>query len=80
MLADQNNSDTADLGRKVYMAGVGVQLGCVLVFLAIHTLFHRDISRNARAGKLRARSLWTMSLLWVIYVVLALIVVSVSAN
>ncbi|KAL2679255.1 hypothetical protein Neosp_010022 [[Neocosmospora] mangrovei] len=74
MLADQNNSDTADLGRKVYMAGVGVQLGCVLVFLVIHTLFHREISHNVRSGKLRTRSLWVISLLWVIYVVLALIV------
>lgn len=80
MLADQNNSDTADLGRKVYMAGVGVQLGCVLAFLVIHTLFHREISRNARTGKLRVRSLWTMWLLWVIYIVLGLIVVGVLIN
>ncbi|KAH7268778.1 RTA1 like protein-domain-containing protein [Fusarium solani] len=77
MLADQNNSDTADLGRKVYMAGVGVQLGCVLIFLTIHTLFYREISRNRHAGKHRVRSLWTMWLLWVIYVVLALIVVRI---
>ncbi|KAL6362601.1 hypothetical protein LRP88_03892 [Fusarium phalaenopsidis] len=80
MLADQNNSDTADLGRKVYMAGVGVQLGCVLIFLTIHTLFYREISRNRHAGKPRVRNLWTMWLLWVIYVVLALIVVSVPSS
>ncbi|RSM09307.1 hypothetical protein CEP52_004150 [Fusarium oligoseptatum] len=66
-----------DLGRKVYMAGVGVQLGCVLVFLIIHTLFHREVSRDARIGKLRVRSMWTMRLLWVIYVVLGLIVVRI---
>lgn len=76
MLADQDNSDTADLGRKVYMAGVGVQLGCVVVFLTIHTLFHREISQNARSGKVRILSFWTTPLLWATYAVLALIVVS----
>ncbi|KAM0421377.1 hypothetical protein ACHAPT_010912 [Fusarium lateritium] len=80
MLADQDDSDTAKLGKKVYMAGVGVQLGCVLVFLTVHTMFYREITRHTRhtrTRKLKVQKSWTKALLWVIYVVLGLIVVRI---
>jgi hypothetical protein len=76
LIADQNSDDNAELGRKIYMAGVGVQLGCVLVFIVVHCFFYRVLALNARVGKLKIQNRRTMPLFWVIYVVLGLIIVS----
>ncbi|KAJ9414329.1 hypothetical protein QL093DRAFT_2106797 [Fusarium oxysporum] len=38
MLAS-DNADTSKLGQHIYMVGIGIQLGCVVVFLVIHGLF-----------------------------------------
>ncbi|KAG9495255.1 hypothetical protein J7337_013490 [Fusarium musae] len=76
MLAS-NNADTSKLGQHIYMAGIGIQLGCVVVFLVIHGLFYRELSLNARIGKQENRSPWLKPFCWVVYIVLILIVVRV---
>ncbi|KAM5366799.1 hypothetical protein ACJZ2D_010339 [Fusarium nematophilum] len=77
MIADQNSEDNAELGRKVYMAGVSVQLALVVTFLVLHAFFHRDLVQNSRIGKSRARNGWTKVLVWVIYIVLVLIMIRI---
>ncbi|KAH6869515.1 RTA1 like protein-domain-containing protein [Thelonectria olida] len=77
LIADQNSDDNAELGRKIYMAGIGVQLGCVLVFIVVHCLFYRVLALNARVGKLTIQNRRTMPLFWVIYVVLGLIIIRI---
>ncbi|KAM5342899.1 hypothetical protein ACJ41O_013865 [Fusarium nematophilum] len=77
LIADQNSKDNAALGRKIYMAGAGVQLGCVAIFIVIHTLFYRVLFLNARIGKLETRNRWTKSLFWIVYLVLGLIIVRI---
>ncbi|KAF4445649.1 Protein RTM1 [Fusarium austroafricanum] len=76
MLAS-DNADTSKLGQHIYMAGIGIQLGCVVVFLVIHSLFYREFVLNASIGKPETRSRWINSLCWVVYIVLVLIVVRV---
>ncbi|KAF5685293.1 phospholipid-translocating ATPase [Fusarium denticulatum] len=61
----------------IYMVGIGIQLGCVVVFLVIHGIFYRELSLNARIGKQETRSRWLKPLCWVVYIVLILIVVRV---
>ncbi|KAM5357331.1 hypothetical protein ACJZ2D_016379 [Fusarium nematophilum] len=77
LIADQNSKDNAALGRKIYMAGAGVQLGCVAIFIVVHTLFYRVLFLNARIGKLETRNRWTKSLFWIVYLVLGLIIVRI---
>jgi cytochrome b561 len=79
MLAS-DDADTSKLGQHIYLAGIGIQLGCVVVFLVIHSLFYREFSRNARIGKPETRSRWIKRLCWVVYIVLVLIVVSIPYN
>ncbi|CVL08833.1 related to phospholipid-translocating ATPase [Fusarium proliferatum] len=76
MLAS-DNADTSKLGQHIYMVGIGIQLGCVVVFLVIHGLFYRELSLNIRIGKQETRSRWLKPLCWVVYIVLVLIVVRV---
>ncbi|KAM0469164.1 hypothetical protein ACHAP7_010174 [Fusarium lateritium] len=76
MLAS-DNADTSKLGQHIYMVGIGIQLGCVVVFLVIHSLFYRQFLPNARIGKSETRSSWLKPLCWVVYIVLILIVVRV---
>lgn len=79
LIADQNDDENADLGSKVYMAGIGVQLGCVLAFIVVHCRFYRVMVRalrTTRDGKREGRNRWTMRLFWVVYLVLGLIIVS----
>ncbi|KAH7467679.1 Hsp70/Hsp90 co-chaperone CNS1 [Fusarium oxysporum f. sp. albedinis] len=76
MLAS-DNADTSKLGQHIYMVGIGIQLGCVVVFLVIHGLFYRELSLNARIGKQETRTRWLKPLCWVVYIVLVLIVVRV---
>ena len=76
MLANPDDPDTAKTGKNIYMVGVGIQLAFVLAFICIIVLFHRELAYNTRAGIVKLTSRWTKSLLWVIYAVLLLIVVS----
>lgn len=82
MMANQDGgADKVRLGQHVYMAGVGVQLAFVLVFVVVVVAFHRDMMRLRRSGKVEGPgggrvSRWVRPLIWVVYVVLGLIVVS----
>ncbi|KAF4947932.1 hypothetical protein FSARC_13864 [Fusarium sarcochroum] len=76
-LLASDDADTSKLGTKVYMAGIGVQLGFVLIFIVVHSIFFRDLSRYTRLGKLENRNRYIVPLCWVIYAVLGLILVRI---
>jgi hypothetical protein len=75
LMADQQNTENADLGRKIYMAGVGVQLFFVLLFVVVVVSFYRQLSSDIRNGTLKNRNRWIRPLVLVIFLVLILIVV-----
>lgn len=75
LMADQHNAKTSDLGRKVYMVGVAVQLVFVLVFMVVAASFYKDVDHDIRTGGSKTRNRWIRPLLWTIFVVLILIVV-----
>lgn len=82
MLANQDNPATVATGQKVYMVGVGVQMGFVTAFMVVALCFHRDVLVMMRTGKL-ARDVndrWVKPLIWAVYAVLVLITVSVWNN
>ncbi|KAF2830650.1 hypothetical protein CC86DRAFT_391517 [Ophiobolus disseminans] len=74
MLSPDNDAKTNDLGKKIYMSGVGVQEFFILVFLALIVKFHLDALRLERQGLLRTTTgkLWKW-LTYALYAVLALI-------
>lgn len=77
LMADQHSTESASLGGKVYMAGVGVQLFFVLVFVVVVTSFYRQVSFDVRIGTLKNRNRWIRPLILVIFLVLILIVVRI---
>ncbi|KAM0297977.1 hypothetical protein ACHAPM_009259 [Fusarium culmorum] len=66
------DSDTIDIGMKVYMAGVALQLAVVLVFSGITVFFYFKLRQLE--GRSMGRMKW---LIWTMVVVLMLIVVSI---
>lgn len=76
MLAS-DDADTSELGQHTYMVGIGIQLGCVAVFLVTHSLFYREFCLHARIGRPETRTRWIKPLCLVVYIVLVLIVVSI---
>lgn len=79
LMADQHSTENASLGRKVYMAGVGVQLFFVLIFVVVVTSFYRQVSFDIRTGTLKNRNRWIRPLIFVIFLVLVLIVVRIPS-
>ncbi|KAJ4016155.1 hypothetical protein NW766_004345 [Fusarium irregulare] len=76
MLAS-DDADTSKLRQHTYMVGIGIQLGCVVVFLVIHSPFYRELYLNARIGRPETRTRWVKPLCLVVYIVFVLIVVRV---
>lgn len=76
MAGGQDNKKNADLGKKIYMVGCSVQLAFVVVFIVIVAAFYRTFGREVRAGTAKVRSRWAKALVWVVFLVLVLIVVS----
>ncbi|KAL9487834.1 hypothetical protein ACSS6W_000111 [Trichoderma asperelloides] len=74
LMADQHSTENADLGRKVYMAGVGVQLFFVVIFVVVVISFYHQMSCDIRTGTLKNRNRWIRPLILVIFLVLILIV------
>jgi hypothetical protein len=79
MLNPSNDEKTMDLGKKIYMSGVGVQQGFIILFLALIVKFHMDALALDRQGLLptgasngRKSPMWKW-LTYSLYVVLALI-------
>lgn len=79
MLADQSGGETVEIGQRVYMAGIGVQLAFVVLFVVVTVLFALRLERLMRAGKVDAKCnpAWIRPLVWSVLAVIALIVVSV---
>lgn len=75
MAGGQDHPKSADLGKKIYMAGCGIQLACVVVFVLVAAAFYRRVLRDTRAGTAKTRNRWIQPLFWVIFLVLVLIVV-----
>lgn len=75
MLSNNDHPDIAQIGMKVYVAGIGVQLAFVVIFggmtIWYYVLVHR--LRRGQMGMLRY-------LVWVMLLVLALIVVSLHLH
>lgn len=80
LLANQDGGETVEIGQRVYMAGIGVQLAFVVLFVVVTVLFALRLERLMRAGLLEARcnSAWIRPLVWSVLAVIALIVVSGS--
>lgn len=62
MAGGQDRPKSADLGKKIYMAGCGIQLGCVIVFVAVAAAFYRSVVRFTRAGTAKTRNRWIQPL------------------
>jgi hypothetical protein len=50
MLANQDDPKTTKLGQQVYMAGVGVQLAFVVIFVGVVFVFWRNFEARALEG------------------------------
>jgi hypothetical protein len=56
MLNPGNSASAMDAGKKIYMAGVGVQEAFILMFSALIVKFHVDVLALERQGLLRTGS------------------------
>ncbi|KAJ3481804.1 hypothetical protein NLG97_g7731 [Lecanicillium saksenae] len=74
MAGGQDNPKNADLGKKIYMVGCGIQLACVILFVFVAGAFYRSVSRDIRNGTAKTRNRWIKPLFLVIFLVLVLIV------
>ncbi|KAK4097356.1 hypothetical protein N658DRAFT_434157 [Parathielavia hyrcaniae] len=79
MLANQDGGDTVETGRRVYMAGIGVQLLFVVIFVVVTAVFHVRLERLLKVGLLEARCDPALArhLVWSVFAVIALIVVRI---
>jgi hypothetical protein len=82
MLAGEGGGETADMGRKVYMAGIGIQLGFVVMFVGVAAVLYLRLERLIRAGLWEAKCevVLVRRLVWAILVVVVLIVVSIPSE
>ncbi|KAK4118503.1 hypothetical protein N657DRAFT_371230 [Parathielavia appendiculata] len=79
MLADQDGGDTAETGQRVYMAGIGVQLLFVVLFVVVTALFTRRLERLMKVGLLEVSCdpALIRHLVWSVFGVIVLIVVRI---
>ncbi|KAK3899422.1 protein RTM1 [Staphylotrichum tortipilum] len=79
MLAGEGGGETADMGRKLYMAGIGVQLGFVVAFVGVAAVHYLRLERLIRAGLWEAKCevVLVRQLVWAILVVVVLIVIRI---
>jgi hypothetical protein len=66
-------------GLHLYMGGVGIQLAFILLFLLFALKFHR-ILLQSNTGTPAAKSRRATVLLYILYVVLAFIIVSLTRH
>ncbi|KAJ6784772.1 hypothetical protein PWT90_05732 [Aphanocladium album] len=74
MAGGQDNPKNADLGKKIYMVGCGIQLACVILFVFVAGAFYRSVARDMRSGTAKTRNRWIKPLFLIIFLVLVLIV------
>ncbi|OAL53937.1 hypothetical protein IQ07DRAFT_629082 [Pyrenochaeta sp. DS3sAY3a] len=77
LLSPEYEPNVMDIGKKIYMSGVGVQQGFILLFTALIVRFHIDVQKLERQGllplsKAHGVRLWKW-LTCTLYIVLALI-------
>ena len=78
MLAGQEGGETVEMGQRIYMAGIGVQLAFVVVFVVVLVVYARRLERLMRAGlwEVRCDASLVKPLMWSLMAVIPLIVVS----
>lgn len=76
MLIPGSSDKTQELGKNVYMAGVGIQELFILLFLVVIVLFHRAILRLEAEGSGPANRMW-MWLTLALYTSLVLITIRI---
>lgn len=64
-----------DIGLKIYQAGIGIQQGFIFLFLFIIITFHRNMHDLERRGWRDSHGRKWKLMIWVLYLVLALITV-----
>ncbi|KAH7150498.1 RTA1 domain protein [Dactylonectria estremocensis] len=70
LLSNNDDANLADIGKKLYMAGVGVQLAFVLIFIVLTGFFYRQLVQLEGSGIGRMRYLiWTMLAVLILVVV-----------
>lgn len=84
MLSPGNSQTTQKLGKSIYMAGVGIQEGFIILFTLLIIRFHIEMFRMERQGLASKSPRWKW-LTYALYSCLALITVcfsqlSVSVN
>lgn len=78
MLNPGNSAQALDIGKKIYMSGVGVQQFFILLFIALIVRFHLDALRLERQGLLADKgSKWWKYLTYTLYIVLVLITIRI---
>ena len=70
MLSGDSPANVQRIGSKLYMSGVGLQLGFVLIFIVLTVCFYRDVSRvtGGRMGLMRWLTLTMIAVLLFIVV------------
>lgn len=70
--------ETVEMGQRLYMAGIGVQLSFVVLFVVATVQFARRLELLMQAGSLKVRCTPTLvrQVIWSVFAVLVLIVVS----
>ncbi|KAF7547968.1 hypothetical protein G7Z17_g7357 [Cylindrodendrum hubeiense] len=70
LLSNNDDSNLADIGKKLYMAGVGVQLAFVLIFVVLTGFFYRQLLQLEGSGMGRIKYLiWTMLAVLILVIV-----------
>ncbi|KAF2786236.1 hypothetical protein K505DRAFT_330487 [Melanomma pulvis-pyrius CBS 109.77] len=72
MLNPGNGAKTMNLGKNIYMTGVGIQQLFIVLFLVLIVRFHMDLVRLEKSGSLHTNLRWKW-LTYALYAVLTLI-------
>lgn len=73
LLSNDEDQNLVRIGQKIYMAGVGVQLGIIIIFSGLTAFFYYKLREIE--GRDIGRMKW---LIWTMLLVLILIIVSIS--
>ena len=74
LLASQNDDSLVKLGLKIYMTGIGLQEGVIVLFTVLLIAYERRMLGLIRNGEI-STSKWWRILTWTLYAVLVMITV-----
>ncbi|KAH8898861.1 hypothetical protein GQ53DRAFT_612491, partial [Thozetella sp. PMI_491] len=77
MLADSDGPNKVSTGQHIYMAGIGVQLVFVLVFISFGVAFVGQLAVLSRDDLVERRGKWLWPLVLSVFIVLVLIVIRI---